>query len=77
MAKLRILRKDPPCIELDQSKAIQHKLVIAWVKAALKEIDEGPSSVGHIRSKAKSQSHVGGSGVTSTDEAFFLMKILL
>lgn len=67
MVELRILRKYP-CVEPDQSKAIQHELVVARVKAALKEIDEEPSNVGCIGSKAIPRSHIEKSRVASTYE---------
>lgn len=41
-----------------KSKAIRHKLLVAQVKATLKEFGEGPSNVGHIGSKVKPRSHV-------------------
>lgn len=72
LVELRVLGKDLSCGELDWSKVVHHELVVARVKAALKEFDQGPSSVGHIGSKVEPRSHAGEPGVASIDEAFSL-----
>lgn len=58
LVKLRALGKDLPSIEYDQSKAVHHELVVAHVKATLKELEDTPFNGGHIGSKMKSQASI-------------------
>lgn len=45
--------------------------MVARVKVALKDLDEGLSSGGHTGSKAEPQSHISEPRVASTNEDFF------
>lgn len=53
-----------------QLEAIQHEMVVVWVKSTLKEVSGGPFHDGHTRSKAVPRSHAKGSRMALIDEDF-------